>query len=89
MPTYDYICKECAHNFEAFQKMTDDPLSVCPECGGEVERKIGGGAGLLFKGSGFYITDYKGNKSQSKKSEPAEKADKGEKKEKPKAPQKT
>lgn len=59
MPTYDYRCTQCEHRFEAFQKMSDAPLSDCPECGGSVKRLIGGGAGLLFKGSGFYITDYR------------------------------
>ncbi|MDP7653579.1 MAG: zinc ribbon domain-containing protein [Candidatus Marinimicrobia bacterium] len=59
MPTYEYSCNECRHLFEYFQKMTDDPLKVCPECSGSVTRLIGGGSGLIFKGSGFYITDYK------------------------------
>ncbi len=59
MPTYDYKCKKCGHRFELFQSMTDEPLAACPECGGKVERLIGTGAGLIFKGSGFYITDYR------------------------------
>jgi len=59
MPTYDYKCKKCGHRFEAFQRMTDEPLKECPECNGEVQRLISGGTGLIFKGSGFYITDYK------------------------------
>jgi putative FmdB family regulatory protein len=59
MPTYEYICIDCSHEFEEFQKMTDSVLKECPQCGGTLQRKIGGGAGLLFKGSGFYITDYK------------------------------
>jgi len=58
MPTYDYICKDCAYEFEEIQKMTDPHLKTCPKCNGELQRKIGG-AGLMFKGSGFYITDYK------------------------------
>ncbi len=60
MPTYEYSCLKCGKDFEAFQSMKDDPLKVCT-CGkkGKVRRKIGGGAGLIFKGSGFYITDYK------------------------------
>lgn len=58
MPTYEYRC-ENGHEFEAFQKMSDDPIDVCPECGAPAERKISSGAGLVFKGSGFYITDYK------------------------------
>lgn len=67
MPTYDYRCKACNHHFEAFQRMSDAPLSTCPECGGEVQRLITGGTGLIFKGSGFYITDYKDNGNGSHK----------------------
>ncbi len=59
MPTYDYKCEKCGHRFEAFQRMTDEPLKECPKCKGEVQRLITGGTGLIFKGSGFYITDYK------------------------------
>lgn len=59
MPTYDYVCQACGHEFELVQKMSDPPKKRCPECRGKIERKIGGGAGLLFKGSGFYITDYR------------------------------
>lgn len=71
MPTYDYICLDCSHEFEKFQKMSDPLLEVCPKCNGTLQRKIGSGAGLLFKGSGFYITDYKkdsGSKNNSEKS---------------------
>jgi putative FmdB family regulatory protein len=57
MPTYEYKCKECEHSFEAFQSMKDDPLSICPECGGPVRRVLSGGAGVIFKGQGFYVTD--------------------------------
>lgn len=59
MPTYDYECQKCAHRFEVFQKMTARHLSKCPKCGGKVRRLIGSGAGIIFKGSGFYATDYK------------------------------
>jgi putative FmdB family regulatory protein len=59
MPTYDYDCSACGHAFEAFQRITAAPLEVCPQCGGKVQRRINGGAGLIFKGSGFYLTDYK------------------------------
>jgi putative FmdB family regulatory protein len=59
MPTYPYRCRTCDHEFEEFQSMSDEPLTVCPECGGEIHRIISGGAGLIFKGSGFYITDYR------------------------------
>lgn len=60
MPTYDYICNSCGHEMEAFQSMKDAPLTDCPSCGEPaLRRRIGAGAGLIFKGSGFYITDYK------------------------------
>ena len=60
MPTYDYRCKKCHHKFEAFQSMTSDLLTTCPKCGKKsLERLIGAGAGIIFKGSGFYSTDYK------------------------------
>jgi putative FmdB family regulatory protein len=62
MPTYDYRCLDCGHNFEEFQKINDELLTKCPKCGGKVKRLIGAGAGPIFKGSGFYQTDYK-NKS--------------------------
>src|SRR6476659_2988424 len=57
MPTYEYECPE-GHRFEKFQKMTDKPRAKCPVCGKPATRKISGGAALVFKGSGFYITDY-------------------------------
>ena len=59
MPTYEYECTKCGHTFEAFQSMKDEPLSSCPKCRGRVRRLIGGGIGVIFKGSGFYTTDYK------------------------------
>ena len=59
MPTYDYVCNDCAHQFEHFQSMTSDPLSECPACQGNLRRLIGAGGALIFKGSGFYCTDYK------------------------------
>jgi putative FmdB family regulatory protein len=77
MPTYEYVCSKCEQEFEARQSMTDKPLTKCvlpvgrqkKKCGGRVQRKIGAGAGLLFKGSGFYITDYRseGYKQAAKK----------------------
>ena len=67
MPTYEYVCEKCGHEFEAFQSISAAPLKHCPEesCArkkwgrGRVKKRISGGAGLLFKGSGFYITDYR------------------------------
>ena len=59
MPTYEYRCTQCQNEFEKFQRMSDEPGAECPVCGGASERKLSGGAGLLFKGSGFYITDYR------------------------------
>ncbi len=59
MPTYDYLCLECGHQFEARQSMKDPHLTECPNCKGKVKRKVGLGSGLIFKGSGFYITDYR------------------------------
>lgn len=62
MPTYDYACKACGHRFEEFQSMSSDPLKKCPECKkSKLERLIGTGAGVIFKGSGFYETDYRGD----------------------------
>ncbi|MEN8375461.1 MAG: zinc ribbon domain-containing protein [Gemmatimonadota bacterium] len=71
MPTYEYRCPE-GHDFEAFQKMSDPPVASCPECGRDGERRLSGGAGLLFKGSGFYTTDYR---SESYKRAAASEAD--------------
>jgi len=60
MPTYDYACSRCGHTFEQFQSITSAPLKKCPKCGkSALKRLVGGGAGLIFKGSGFYLTDYK------------------------------
>jgi putative FmdB family regulatory protein len=59
MPTYEYQCTSCGHYFEAFQRITEEPLNNCPKCGKRVKRLIGGGAGIIFKGSGFYTTDNK------------------------------
>jgi putative FmdB family regulatory protein len=61
MPTYDYICNTCGETFEIFHSIKDDPLTDCPkdECQGNLKRKIGTGAGIIFKGSGFYETDYR------------------------------
>jgi putative FmdB family regulatory protein len=93
MPTYQYRCPTCKHEFEEFQSMSEEPIRVCPKCKGETHRVISGGAGLIFKGSGFYITDYKhkgdkqysrdssgsGTSSSSPKSEPAKPSGNGSK----------
>jgi len=61
LPTYEYECKKCGHRFSEFQKITDQPVRNCPKCRrrNSVEQLISGGSGLIFKGSGFYVTDYK------------------------------
>jgi len=80
MPTYDYLCKACNHVWEEFQSITSTPTKKCPECKkNKAQRQIGAGAGLIFRGSGFYITDYRSDgykksadadsKSQSSSSE--------------------
>jgi putative FmdB family regulatory protein len=61
MPTYEYRCRDCGTDFEKFQRMSDEPVAECPKCGAGAERRLSAGAGLLFKGSGFYITDYRGD----------------------------
>lgn len=59
MPTYEYKCTKCEHVFTKFQNMSDEPVKRCPKCRHKVERVIGSGSGIIFKGSGFYETDYK------------------------------
>src|SRR6266567_2453763 len=93
MPTYEYSCQKCGQNFEAFQSMRDEPLRECPKnlCRlpkwghGKVKRLLGTGGGLIFKGSGFYITDYRSDsyKEAAKKESPATSSD-GEKSAAPK-----
>lgn len=81
MPTYHYRCKSCAHEFDQFQKFAEDPLTVCPECGEEIRRVIQP-VGVVFKGSGWYITDSRPKSSDSNGAKPddkpAEKAEKTE-----------
>src|SRR5437868_13841512 len=60
MPTYEYLCQTCSHRFETWQKMTDEPLTICPECGSHIRRVLFP-AGIVFKGPGFYKTDHNGN----------------------------
>ena len=63
MPTYQYLCKACEHEFELYQSFSEDAIKVCPECSEEsVQKIISGGAGVVFKGGGFYETDYKRGK---------------------------
>ena len=79
MPTYDYICDACGHEFEAFESMKADPQTICPECHeAKLRRKIGTGAAILFKGSGFYQTDYRSEsyKERAKADKPADAAPK-------------
>jgi len=91
MPTYEYECQKCGKTFDLFQSMKDEPIKVCPDkkCRGKVKRLIGTGAGLIFKGSGFYITDYRseGYKQAAKKDSSAgsEKAASSTSSEKPKS----
>lgn len=66
MPTYEYRCRECGRRFDVFQRMSDAPVAACAECGGNAERLMSGGAGLLFKGEGFYITDYRSDAYKKK-----------------------
>jgi len=72
MPTYQYKCKKCGHLFEVFHSMSAEPIKICPKCKGPVKRLIGPGSGPIFKGSGFYQTDYKNKETAS----PAKKAPK-------------
>ena len=66
MPTYDYICNDCEKMYEYFQSMSDAPVKECPECEkNSLRRVISGGTGLIFKGSGYYLTDYKNKKTKS------------------------
>ena len=83
MPTYEYLCNNCNHTFEKFQSITASPVRKCPECGKmKVRRLIGCGGGIIFKGSGFYETDYrsegykKAAKSENEKAAPAKSEDK-------------
>lgn len=91
MPTYDYRCTACGHRFERFESINDDAVKACPKCGKKkAKRMLGTGAGLIFKGSGFYTTDYKktsggdsggeSSKEPEKKSDSDKKSDSKEKK---------
>jgi putative FmdB family regulatory protein len=80
MPTYEYECEKCHHHFEKFQNITDEPVKVCPVCGGKVKRLISGGGGLLFKGNGFYITDHRSESYKKRQKEESGASTKSEKK---------
>lgn len=67
MPTYEYECEKCGHRFELFQSMKDPPKKRCPKCKGKLRRLLGTGAGMIFKGSGFYTTDYRSDSYKSQK----------------------
>jgi putative FmdB family regulatory protein len=79
MPTYDYRCSKCGHEFRKFHKMSLKGRPRCPKCGASAERQITGGAGLHFKGSGFYITDYRTGADKADRAAKADKGDKGDK----------
>ncbi len=86
MPTYEYECEKCGITFERFQNIKEEPIKKCPECGGSVKRLISAGAGVIFKGSGFYATDYRSEsyKREEKKEKGLDKTSDSKKEEKKK-----
>ncbi len=86
MPTYEYECSSCSHRFEEFQRISDPPLEKCPKCGGKLRRLPGPGAAVLFRGSGFYATDYRSEEYKRKAKAEKEPAKKDEAKTPPKEP---
>lgn len=78
MPTYEYECMHCGHIFEEFQSINDEPLKECPQCGKEVRRLISAGMGIIFKGSGFYVTDNRKGSGSNGKGTSSAKTDSGE-----------
>jgi putative FmdB family regulatory protein len=79
MPTYEYRCRACGHAFEAFQKISEAPIDTCPDCEAvDVQRLISAGGGLVFKGSGFYATDYRKDGPKKSDSESASESGSGE-----------
>ena len=80
MPTYNYYCSDCDTHFSYFQKMSEAPITKCENCGGKVKRIITGGTGLIFKGSGFYLTDYKNEKKSTINASAADSGKNGEEK---------
>lgn len=82
MPTYEYLCRSCDLEFEEFQSIASEPIQICPRCKEKnVQRKISGGTGLIFKGSGFYITDYKNKNTRTNTPSPKEPKKSGSNKE--------
>jgi len=79
MPTYGYRCGTCGHEFEIVQKISDEPLTICPKCQGKLS-KMAYAAGVIFKGSGYYTTDYKGSSSSSGNGSPSGSGDKSDSK---------
>lgn len=75
MPTYDYKCDDCGYAFELFQGMMEKKLTTCPKCHGSVRRLIGAGAGVVFRGSGFYETDYRSAEYRQKKKEESKRSE--------------
>src|SRR5690348_9117903 len=90
MPTYQYKCPKCGHAYEKLQNINDDSRAKCPKCGTRGERVISGGGGVIFKGSGFYLTDYgrAGQTKPSDKSDGAEKTPGADRADKPAKPDK-
>ena len=79
MPIYEYECRKCKAHTEAFQKVSDKPLTKCPKCGGRLDKRISAPA-IQFKGSGWYVTDYAGKATKDSKSESEAKTEKSENK---------
>jgi putative FmdB family regulatory protein len=69
MPTYEYKCDHCNKKFELFQKITEEPIAKCPSCGARAQRLFGTGSGFIFKGSGFYATDYRSESYRKREKE--------------------
>jgi len=85
MPTYEYECTKCGYRFERFQKITDPPRKRCPRCRGAVRRLLGTGAGMIFRGSGFYTTDYRSESYKQQKEKESGGKPKAKDESKPKA----
>ena len=73
MPTYEYECGKCRKRFEVFQRMTEEPLKDCPDCRSEIRRLVGTGAGIIYRGAGFYTTEYRSKSYKKREKEEKEK----------------